>query len=225
MPSAADACMRGRVSRTIASTSSSLTSRTGRHGSTPAAKQPSLFHRLPMPAIVRWSSRASPIPRVGSSCRSRRRNSASSSSLGQDVGPERGQPLVEARARLGHQLQHRAAELDHVLPVMAHHEPGGGRRGAFRPHPPGAGHAQVRVDDQVALEADEEVLAVDVDRAHRAPAQALGPAVAAEARVRRRDLVRHAALQDRPDAACRVVDGVALRHGFRVRVVRRSHGG
>ena len=67
-------------------------------------------------------------------------------------------------------------------------------------HPPGAGHAQVRVDRQPALEAQEQVLAVGVDRAHRAAGQPLGPAVAAEARVRRRQLVRDVALEHRPDA-------------------------
>ena len=55
--------------------------------------------------------------------------------------------------------------------------------------------------DEVALEAQEEVLAVGVDRAHRAPGQPLGPAVAPEARVRRGDLVGHVALEHRPDAA------------------------
>ena len=43
---------------------------------------------------------------------------------------------------------------------------------------PGAGHAQVRVDRQPALEAQEQVLAVGVDGAHGAARQPLGPAVA-----------------------------------------------
>ena len=54
---------------------------------------------------------------------------------------------------------------------------------------------------EVALEAQEQVLAVGVDRVHRAPGQPLGPAVGAEARVRRADLVRHAALEHGPDPA------------------------
>ena len=178
-----------------------------------------------MPAIVRWSSSASPIPRVGSSWRRRRRKLRLVELGGQDVGPEAGQPLVEARARLGHQLEHRTAELDGVLPVAADHEPGRRRRRAGRAHPPRARHAQVRVDHQVALEADEQVLAVGVDRPHDPPAQPLGPAVAAEPRVRRGDLVRHLVLKDGSDAIRQVVDRVAFRHPLRVRAARADHTG
>ena len=66
--------------------------------------------------------------------------------------------------------------------------------------------------DQAALEAQEEVLAVGVDRGASAAGEPLGPAVAAEARVRGGDLVGHVALEHRPDPARRVVDGVALGH-------------
>jgi hypothetical protein len=68
------------------------------------------------------------------------------------------------------------------------------------------------VDREVALEAQEQVLAVRVDGADRAAREPLRPAVAPEARVRRRDLVGHVALQDRPDAVGRVVDRVAFGH-------------
>ena len=74
----------------------------------PAAKQPSIFHRFPIPAIVRWSSSASPIGRVGSSSRRRRRNFALVELAGEDVRAEAGDPLVQPGARVGHQLQHRA---------------------------------------------------------------------------------------------------------------------
>ena len=155
-----------------------------------------------MPAIVRWSSRASPIPRVGSSCRSRRRNSASSSSVGQDVGPEGGEPLVEARARLGHQLEHRAAELDHVLPVA----------GASRARPTDGAGPSGRTRQEPVMRRCEWMTRSPSKRRKRclpwastertdAPGQPLGPAVAAEARVRRRDLVRHVPFEHRPDPA------------------------
>ena len=101
---------------TMASASSSETSPAGRQGSMRASKQPSAFHRLPMPAIVRWSSRASPIGRVGSSSRRRRRKRSVVELGREDVGPERGEALVEARARLRHQLEHRAVELHDLRP-------------------------------------------------------------------------------------------------------------
>ena len=71
-----------------------------------------------MPAIVRWSSSASPIAarRVLVAQAAQERGLVELG--GEDVGPEAGQPLVEARARLGHQLEHRA--------------PGAGRRPARR---------------------------------------------------------------------------------------------
>ena len=65
---------------------------------------------------------------------------------------------------------------------------------------------------QVALEAQEEVLAVGVDGRHRPPGEALGPAIRAQARVWGEDLVGLAALEDRPDPARGVVDRVALGH-------------
>ena len=64
-------------------------------GSIPASKQPSIFHRLPMPAMIRWSIRASPIGRVGSSSRSRRRNSCLVELGREDVRAEAGDPPVQ----------------------------------------------------------------------------------------------------------------------------------
>ncbi len=58
----------------IARASASVTAPTGRHGSIAASQQPSDFQMLPIPATLRWSSSASPIPRVWSSARSRARN-------------------------------------------------------------------------------------------------------------------------------------------------------
>ena len=188
----------------------------GRHGSRPARKHASDFHRLPIPHTLRWSSRASPMPRLGSSSRRRRRNASSSNSSARMSGPSARDPVVEARARVGHQLQHRAAELHDLVLGGADHEPGAAAAPApALPAPvdaPPAVHAEVRVEGQVALEADEQVLALRVHRAHGAPAQPLGPAVAREPRVRRLDRL------DLPvDSAPRMrlgraVDRVALGH-------------
>ena len=181
-----------------------------------AAKQPSTFHRLPIPARFCWRSSASPIGRVGSSSRSRRRKRSWSNSGARMSGPRPREALVEARARLRHELEHGAVELQHAAIAAAQEEPqrAGGAGGALvaGQHAPGAAHAQVRVDGQVALEAQEEVLAVGVHGGHGAAGEPLGPAVAPEARVRRGQLVRHVAGQHRADAVRRVVDGVALGH-------------
>ena len=109
--------------------------------------------------------------------------------LGDDVGAERGEAQVEAPARLGQQLQDRAVELHDVLAVARDHQPRAPRRAmparALGVDAPRAGHPQVRVDRQVAGEAQEQVLAVGGDRLDFAARQALRPAVLAEARVRR----------------------------------------
>ena len=130
-------------------------------------------------------------------------------------------PLVEARARLGHQLEHRAVELHDLVAARAQHEPGArgerrqrGRRRSTRHEPVIRRCEWMR---QAALEAQEEVLAVGVDRAHRAAREALGPAVAREARVRRLERVGHVALEHRADAVRGVVDRVALGHGAQPR--------
>ena len=68
------------------------------------------------------------------------------------------------------------------------------------------------MDDQVVLEAQEQVLAVGVDGAHRTAPQALGPAVPPEARVRGLERVGHLPLEHGPDAVRGEVDRVALGH-------------
>ena len=137
------------------------------------------------------------MPRVGSSSRRRRRKASSSNSVGHDVRAERGQPPVEAGARLGHQLQHRPVELDDLVLGGADHQPGAAGRAApalaAAVDAPLPAHPQVRVQGQIALEAQEQVLAVGVHRPHGAARQPLGPAVEAVAGVRgldRLDLAR-----------------------------------
>ena len=66
------------------------------------------------------------------------------------------------------------------------------------------------MDDEAAGEAQQQVLADGVGGLELAAGQPLGPAVAGEARVRRHDLVGHAAGKDGADAPRGVMDGVAL---------------
>ena len=199
----------------------------------PASKHASTFHRLPIPG-----DRA--LLEHGVADRPRRVVLAQPPQValvvelgGEDVRPERRDPPVEARARLRHQLEHGAVELHDLGAGAPQHEPGGARGAAAAAgleHAPGARHPEVRVDRQAALEAQEQVLAVGVDRAHGLAGEALRPAVAGEARMRRRELVGDMALEHRADAPGGVVDRVALGHAFSVRrasvppVNRRSTG-
>ena len=135
---------------------------------------------------------------------------------GEDVGAEPGDALVEAHARGRHELEHGPVELHDRVAGGAQHEPRPARRAApalaIAVDPPRAGHAQMRVDDAVALEAQEQMLAVGVDGLHRAPGQLLRPALGPEARVGRGELVRDPAGEDRADPVRGVMDGVALGH-------------
>ena len=75
-PSVAERIIRGLTASTIATAWRSVTSATRRHGSIAASQHPSAFQMLPIPATLRWSSRASPMKRVWSSPRNRPRNRA-----------------------------------------------------------------------------------------------------------------------------------------------------
>ena len=139
--------------------------------------------------------------------------------VGQHVGSERRETPVETRARLGQQLEHGPVELDDLVRRRAQHEPGAPRRPAPPARPlvgaPDARHPQVGVQHEVALEAQEQMLAVGVDGADGAPGEALGPAVHRMAALRGDDLVRHAPLEDRAHAVGGVANGVALGHARR----------
>ncbi len=208
--------MRGRVASMILTSSSSWTAPIIRHGSTWASQQPSAFHTLPMPATLRWSSRASPSGRVGSSPRTRARNEREVELGGQHVGAERGEALIEARAPFGHELEQRAVELDHLVSGSAEHDPRTALRAAPPSpgpvHPPRPRHSQVRVQNEAALEAQEQMLAVRVDTLDGSPGQPLGPAVESVPGVGSADLLRDVALEDGADAVGRPGDRVALRH-------------
>ena len=193
-------------------------------GRCPPAKQPSTFHRFPMPATVRWSSSASPIGRVGSSSRSRRRkrvlvelrredvrargrrsagrSACAPSVISSSTGPSNCTTLASPRADDQPRAPARARPARRLAPITRH----------------APGHAQVRVDRQAALEAQEQVLAVGVDAAHGAPGQALGPAVAREARVRRARARR--ARGPRAPAGC----GSPRSGSCRLRALHREYG-
>jgi hypothetical protein len=69
------------------------------------------------------------------------------------------------------------------------------------------------VEREVAVEADEEVLALGLDRPHGPAAEPLGPAVEREAPVRGLDRGDLLADQRGPDPPRGAVDRVALGHG------------
>ena len=191
---AADSCMRGRVARTIASASSSATSPARRHGSTPAAKQPSAFHRLPIPAIdALVDQRVADRPRrvvLAQPAQERRPRRARARGC-----PARGRAIRwSKRARgCGHQLEHRPVDLGDLLVAAADHEPRAARAAPSRrraratcrscagasgspgrPRSAGRGACRGRRRAVTAR-----------------PASRSGQRSRAEARVRRRDLVRH----------------------------------
>ena len=175
--------MRGRVRRTTRSASSSETSPVGRHGSIAGVEA-----ALALPQVADARDRA--LVEQGVADRPRRvvgaqaREEAPLVELGrEDVGAEPGDALVEAHARGGHELEHGPVELHDRVAARAQHEPRAPRRAApalaLAIDAPRAGHAQVRVDDALALEAQEQVLAVGVDGLDRAAGELLGPAVGA----------------------------------------------
>ena len=174
---------------------------------------------FPMPATLRWSSSASPIAarlvvvaqaargsgarrsRRPSDVRAERRQARSKrvreSVISSSTGPSNSTTSCSAvritsQARRGERAPALAAPVDAPLPA----------------------HAQVRVQRQVALEADEQVLAARVDRAHGPPgraARASGPSrVARLRRLDREICLPTSARADAPRA--RIVDRVALGH-------------
>ena len=76
----------------------------------------------------------------------------------------------------------------------------GPHRSARPVHAPHPDHPEMRVQHEVALEAQEQVLAVGVDAARPRARQPVGPAIERMPRLRGQDLVGHPALEHR--AAC-----------------------
>ena len=168
-------------------------------------------------------------PRVWSSARSSARKRRSSKSSASTSGPSAARRRSKRVRALGHQLEHRSVELDDLVLVGADHEPGAPRAPppalAAPVDAPLSRHAQVRVQRQVALEADEQVLAARVDRAHGAPVEPLGPAIHRVARLRRLDRDDRLADQRGAHAAGGGVDRVALGHATKSRGETRLEQG
>src|ERR1700733_91822 len=145
--------------------------------------------------------------------------------VGQHVGAERGEPLIEPRPRVRHQLEQWPVELHHLVLPHPEYDPGAPRRAPPPParavHAPNADHAEVRVEHDVALETEEQVLAVGIDAHDRATCQPLGPAVERVAGLWRLDLIGYAPLEDGANPVGRVGDRVALGH-YAPRVRRRG---
>src|SRR5690242_2538733 len=80
----------------------------------------------------------------------------------------------------------------------------------------------MRVEREVSLEAQEEMLAASIHRAHRAAGQALRPAVEPVTRVWRLDLHDRFPHERLLDAAGGAMDGVAFGHLYAVSVSRRG---
>ena len=96
--------------------------------------------------------------------RERRTRSASTS------GPSAASRWSKRRAALGHQLEHRAVELDHLVTARAQHQPRPARRPPPAPARPGTrprprSSRRCEWMHQVALEVQEQVLAVRADLA------------------------------------------------------------
>ena len=153
LPSRADCCMRGRVRRTIAQrlvvadvAGRAATGRPRRRSS------PRTSTGCRCPAIVRWSSRASPIGARRVVLAQPAQEAALVELGGEDVGPEAGEALVEARAGRGHAARARARRTARRRGRAAR-STSHARRGERAPaltvavDAPRAGHAQVRVDD------------------------------------------------------------------------------
>jgi hypothetical protein len=136
--------------------------------------------------------------------------------LAEYIRPEPGEASIRAQAQIAHELEDGTVELDDLPCLQAQHEPSSIARAAPRPatlvHTPGAGHAQVRVQSEIALEADQQVLAARTRAANRATRESLRPTVGLVARLRGEDLIGHMTRERRIDAPSCMVDGVALGH-------------
>ena len=114
----------GACARTISSASSSETvARRRATGRRPRRSSPRTSTCCRCPAIVRWSSSASPIARVGSSSRRRRRKRRSSSCGARMSGPSSARRRSKRVRDAVMQLEHGAVELHDLAALGAQHEP------------------------------------------------------------------------------------------------------
>ena len=144
-PSAAERCIRGRtasIDRERLGVGDPRQPPPRVDARPPSSPRPSRCSRSRRRCAGRAARRRSPAS--GRRRAAARRKRVSVELLGEHVGAERREPLVEARAALGHQLEHRAVELDHLVPARAQHEPRPARRAPPAPavavDAPRAGH-------------------------------------------------------------------------------------
>ena len=157
---------------------------------------------FPIPATSRWSRSASPSNacRIGGphSCRD-----------GCRVGRVREQVRAETEVGAVRQAEHRAVPEPRLELGATQHEPGAPLRRSSRGHDaPATRHAEMAVDDDAAVEAEEQVLAAGLDGLEHAPVD--GPGDGAAARVRRRRLDPRP--RKRTEPAGGAADAVALWH-------------
>ena len=217
-PRSADARISGRMARTIASASSSGTSAVGFQGSTPAMK-----HGLRLPDVADPGQVALVQQGVADAPRRVVLAQAAQEPLLVELGGQRCRgpsPAMRWSKRVRESVVSSSTGPSNCttscsgVRMTSHARRGGAAPAlAVAVDAPLAGHAQVGVQRQVALEADEQVLAVGVHAAHGAARQALGPAVGAVARVRGLDRLDLGAHKRGADASRGVVDRVALGHG------------
>ena len=188
----------------------------------PARKQPSDFHTLPMPARLRWSSSASPMPRVWSSWRSRSRKRRSSKLGASTSGPSAARRRSKRVRELGHQLEHRSVELDHLVLLGADHQPGAAGRAA--PALPAADRRPTGrscAGASAAVRSPSKRMNRCLPRASTArtarPSRRSGQRSSAWRGLRRLDLDDRLADQGGAHAPRRRMDGVALGHACKAR--------
>ena len=225
----ADSCMRGRAASTIATASASVTSPVRRQGS--ISRDPA---RLGLPQVA--DAGDGPLLEHGVADRARRvvLAQAAEEALvvelgGEDVGAEAGDPLVDAGARVGHQLEHGSLELDDRLcrsrRITSQAAREGRRSASSTRHEP----VMRRCEWIVSPPSKRRKRCLPWASTERTawPASRSGQRSRAEARVQRLERVGHVALEHGPDAVRGVVDRVALGHAVQPRsrsTIARTRG-
>ena len=190
---------------------SSSRSATRASGSTRSANSVSLRQMLPMPASARWSSRAALIERSRASGARSRRTASSASKSGGTGGPDRGgrgpggalRRAPRRARRPGHRSTPRRRPAPRARGVPATVAVASAPRPVAMPR---SVHPEVRAQLEIAVEADQEILAERLDGGISLPTMrwtcgtAPGPPSARRSPSVRRD---RAAARRRFGGACR----------------------
>ena len=181
----------------------------GVSGCTPTANSVSLLNTLPMPAAIRWSSNTSATGWSGRGVAIDPRQHGVEvrvriTQVGTEVVDRRRTAVAHERADRGRGVTERVAvgdgEHDPQLRTRL-------RRAHTRHRRPPAAHAEVRVEREVAVELDQQVLA---DRVHRL--DQLSGTRREHERPAEPDVFEPLALEQRRDALLRVTERVSLGH-------------